>query len=151
MIVYEGDTCVTTASISDITSWAYGNQSVVIKTVIRRPIYPPENEALVEAKAKEILRSDKVHGTGVRWRAEAIRESIVRLEDEMRRLDRKSNENVKAESELVNLRIRAKVSDEAYERQMVMLLAERKWISDERGRIQQKLTDLKQQASPWLA
>ena len=68
------------------------------------------------------------------------------MEAESKRLDRKSNENINAESELVNLRIRGKVSDEAYDRQMVLLLAERKWVSEERERIAQRLTDLRKKS-----
>ncbi|MBI4283437.1 MAG: recombinase family protein [Chloroflexi bacterium] len=147
MIFYEGDNLRYHGRDIRHISWAYRYSKRGYKNGNPKAyLAGRKTEALVEAKAQELLRSDKVLEQEYGWRAEAIRESILRLEDEMRRLDRKSNENINAESELVNLRIRSKVSDEAYERQMVMILAERKWISEERQRIQQKLTDLKQKA-----
>jgi hypothetical protein len=147
MIFYEGDSLRYYGRDIRHISWAYrysqrGYKNGNPKTYLSgRKI-----EAEVEAKAREILRSNEVLEQEVGWRAEAIRESTFRLEDETKRLDRKANENVNAESELVTLRIRGKVSDEAYERQMSLLMAERKWISEERQRIQEKLADLKQQS-----
>ncbi len=64
----------------------------------------------------------------------------------MRRLERKSNENVNAESELVSLRIWSKVSDDAYARQQSMLLAERQWLTEEKERISAKLAQLKKRS-----
>ncbi|QYY58441.1 recombinase family protein [Dehalococcoides mccartyi] len=147
MIVYEGDNLRYHGFDIRHSSWAYRYSKRGYKNGNPKAYLPGrKTEDLVEARAREILSSDKVLEQEYGWRAEAIKESIGRLEDEMKRLDRKSNENINAESELVNLRIRGKVSDEAYDRQMVMILAERKWISEERQRIQQKHTDLKQQA-----
>jgi len=147
MIVYEGDNLRYHGIDIRHKSWAYryskrGNNHDNPKAYLAGR----KTEVQVEAKAREILRSNEVLEQEFGWRAEAIRESIIRLEEEMKRLDRKSNENINAESELVNLRIRGKVSDEAYERQTALLLAEKKWISEERQRIQQKLIDLKQQS-----
>jgi hypothetical protein len=105
-----------------------------------------KTEAQVEAKAREILTSNEVIENELGWREAAIHVSISKMEAELKRLDRKSNENINAESELVNLRIRGKVSDEAYDRQMVLLLAERKWVSEEQERIARRLTDLRKQS-----
>jgi len=97
-------------------------------------------EEQVEAKAREILTSSEVLESELGWKETLIQETISKMEAESKRLDRKSNENVNAESELVNLRIRGKISDEAYDRQMVLLLAERKWVCEERERVDQRLT-----------
>ena len=102
-------------------------------------------EAQVEARARDILTSNEVMERELGWRGAAVQESISKLENERKRLDRRQNENLNAESELVNLRIRKKVSDEAYDRQLALLLAERKWISEERQRIQERLADLNKQ------
>ena len=80
------------------------------------------------------------------WREEVIRETRLRLENESSRLDRKANESVNAESELAGLRIRGKISEDAYDRQQELLLTEKKWISEERKRLQEKLAELKQRS-----
>jgi len=147
IIYYEGDNLRYYGRDIRHKSWAYRYSHRGYKNGNPRAYLPGrKTEAQVEAKAREILGSNKVLEREFGWREEAIRETTLRLEGEMRRLDRKSNENVNAESELVSLRIRGKISDEAYERQQGLLLAERKWISEERKRIQEKLADLKQQS-----
>lgn len=147
MIYYEGDNLCYYGRDIRHKSWAYRYSHRGYKNGNPRAYLPGrKTEAQVEAKAREILGSNEVLEREFGWREEVIRETTLRLEGEMRRLDRKSNENVNAESELVSLRIRGKISDEAYERQQGLLLAERKWISEERKRIQEKLADLKQQS-----
>jgi len=66
-----------------------------------------------------------------------------RLEAEQKRLERKQNENINAESELAGLRIRGQISDEAYLRQRGLLLAERKWIAERAKKGQEELEHLK--------
>jgi len=147
LIYYEGDNRRYYGRDIRHISWAYRYSYRGYKNGNPRAYIPgPKTEAQVEAKAREILTSNEVIERELGWREAAIRETAAKLESELKRLDRKSNENINAESELVNLRIRGKVSDEAYERQMVLLVAERKWISEERERVNQRLTELKQQA-----
>jgi len=104
-------------------------------------------EAQVEAKAREILTSSDVLGQEIGWREDVIRESRLRLENESSRLDRKANENLSAESELAGLRIRGKISDDAYERQQALLTAERKWVAEERTRVQEKIIELNKRSA----
>ena len=147
MIYYEGDNLRYHGRDIRHISWAYRYSCRGYKNGNPKTYLPGrKTEAQVEAKAREILTSNKILEQELGWKEAAIKETTSKLESEQKRLDRKSNENVNAESELVSLRIRGKVSDEAYERQMTLLLAERKWISEERERINQRLADLKQQA-----
>jgi hypothetical protein len=147
LIHYEGDNLRYYGRDIRHKSWAYRYSTRGQHNDNPRPYLPGRKlEEVVEGKVREILSSNDVLERELDWREEAIRESASRLEGELRRLDRKSNENINVESELVSLRIRGKISDEAYERQQGLLLAERKWISEERKRIQEKLADLKQRS-----
>lgn len=51
---------------------------------------------MVEAEARQLLTSEEVLEGKLGWRKDAIRRTIASFEDELRRLDRKSNENVNA-------------------------------------------------------
>ena len=127
-------------------SWAYKYMPRCRCSDNPRPYLPGRKlEAAVEAKAREILTSNEVLERELGWRKGIIHESVAKLENQLKRLDRKWNENVNAESELVGLRIRGKVSDEPYERQQSLILAERQWIIDERERIERQLNQLQQQ------
>jgi len=103
----------------------------------------PRLEAAIETMIQKLLASDAVLGHELGLRHSLVKESISSLEDELRRLSRQENANTNAESELVGLRIRGKVSDEAYDRQMVQIAAERKWITEETTRVQRELSKLK--------
>jgi len=147
MIYYEGDNLRYYGRDIRHISWSYRYSQRGYKNGNPKAYLPGRKlEAQVEAKAREILTSNAILEHELGWREVAISETTSKLESELKRLDRKSNENISAESELVNLRIRSKVSDEAYERQMVLLLAERQWMSQERERINQRLADLRQQS-----
>jgi hypothetical protein len=147
MIYYEGDNLRYYGRDIRHMSWAYRYSTRGQRNGKPRPYLPGRKlEAMVEARARDILTSNEVLERELGWRQEAIRETTLRLEGEVRRLERKSNENVNAESELVSLRIRGRVSDEAYERQQGLLLAERKWVSEEQERIKEKLDHLEEQS-----
>jgi len=147
MIHYEGDNLRYYGTSIRGISWAYRYSPRGRWSDNPRPYLPGRRlEAMVEAKARQLLTSDEALEQEMGWREEALRESLARLEGEMRRLDRKSNENINAESELVSLRIRGKVSDDAYERQQNLLLAEKQWIAEERQRNSAKLAHLRQQS-----
>jgi site-specific DNA recombinase len=146
LIHYEGDNLRYYGLDIRHKSWAYRYYHRGKNDNPRAYLPGRKLEAQVEAKAREILTSNEVLGKELGWREEIIRESRLRLENESSRLDRKANENISAESELAGIRIRGKISDEAYDRQQGLLLAERKWISEERTRVQEKLAELKQRA-----
>jgi len=147
MIYYEGDNLRYYGRDIRHISWAYRYTQRGYKGDNPRTYLPGrKTEDQVEAKAREILTSNQVLEHEMGWREVAIQETISKLDGEFKRLDRKSNDNITAEAELVNLRIHNKVSDEAYDRQMVLLLVERKWISEERERITQRLADLKKKS-----
>ena len=146
MIYYGGDNLRYYGRDIRHISWAYRYNHRGKNGNPRAYLPGRKTEAQVEAKAREILTSNEVIENELGWREAAIQETTSKLEAELKRLDRKSNENINAESELVNLRIRGKVSDEAYDRQMVLLLAERKWVSDERERIARRLAELRKQS-----
>ena len=147
MIHYEGDNVRYYGRDIRHISWSYRYWVRDGRSDNPRPYLPGRRlETAVEAKAREILTSNDVLERELGWREEAIRETVVRLQHELKRLDRKWNGNGNAESELVGLRIRGKVSDEAYERQQSLLAAERQWIAEERERIEKKLTELEQQS-----
>jgi len=146
MIYYEGDNLRYYGRDIRHISWAYRYNHRGKNGNPRAYLPGRKLEAQVEAKAREVLTSNEVIEQELGWRGAAIEETRSKLENELKRLDRKFNENVNAESELVNLRIRGKVSDEAYDRQMVLVLAERKWVSEERERITQRLADLRKQS-----
>ncbi|MCX7912774.1 MAG: hypothetical protein N2506_07450 [Dehalococcoidales bacterium] len=101
----------------------------------------------MEAKVRQFLLGEETISREMGLRNEVIQESISRLEGELRRLERKFSENINAESELVSLRIRGKVSDDVYARQQSMLLAERQWIAEEKERVSSKLAQLRKKSS----
>lgn len=145
MIHYEGDNLRYYGVDIRHMSWAYKYIPRDRNKDNPRTYLPGRKlESVVEAKAREILTSDEVLERELGWRKVLIDESITKLEGQLRRLDRKWNENVNAESELVGLRIRGKVSDEPYHRQQTLLLTERRWVIEERGRVEEQLTKLKQ-------
>ena len=147
MIYYEGDNLRYHARTIRGISWAYRYSTRGRFSDNPRPYLPGRKlEAMVEAKAREVLTSDAVLEQELGWREEAIRESMARLEYEMRRLERKLNENINAESELAGLKSRGKVSEEAYERQRGLVVAERRWIEEEKQRIIVKLDQLRKQS-----
>jgi hypothetical protein len=144
MIYYEGDNLRYHGRDIRGISWAYRYSARGRWSDNPRPYLPGRKlEAMVEVRARQLLTGDEALAQEMGWRSEAIKESIARLEGEMRRLERKSNENVNAESELVSLRIRGKVSDDAYARQQSLLLAERQWVAEEKERISANLAQLK--------
>jgi hypothetical protein len=146
MVHYEGDNLRYYGFDIRHKSWAYRYYHRG-KNGNPRPYLPGrKTEEQVEAKVREVLSSDKVLGRELGWRDAAIKETRMRLENELSRLDRKANENANAESELLGLRIHGKTTDEAYNRQQGLLLAERKWISEERTRIQEKLIELERKS-----
>jgi site-specific DNA recombinase len=144
MIQYEGDNIRYYGSGIGKISWGYRYS---VRGTCRdnpRPYLPgPRLEKAVEARAREVLTSDAVLEQELGWRAKAVEESMARLEAEQKRLERKQNENINAESELAGLRIRGQISDEAYLRQRGLLLAERKWIAERAKKGQEELEHLK--------
>jgi len=104
-------------------------------------------EAQVETLAREVLTGQEVLEHELGWRQSVISESIAQTENELRSLERKSNANANAEVELVGLRIRGKVSDEAYERQLALLQAERRWILERRERLTGDLARLQRESA----
>jgi hypothetical protein len=68
------------------------------------------------------------------------------LRGEMDNLDAKYNKNISAETELAGLRIRGKISDEAYDRERRLLMAERNWIDERKGDITEELDKSNRQA-----
>jgi hypothetical protein len=147
MIHYEGDNLRYYGVDIRHKSWAYKYIPRDRNTDNPRTYLPGRKlEAGVEAKVREILTSDDVLERELGWRKVIIDGSIAKLEEQLKRLDRKWNENANADSELVGLRIRGKVSDEPYERQQSLLLAERRWIIEARERIEKQLDKLRQNA-----
>ncbi len=147
LIHYEGDNLRYYGRDIRHKSWAYRYSTRGQGNNNPRPYLPGRRlEALVESRAREILTSRDILQREFGWREEVVQETIARLEDELKRLDRKSNENSNAESELVGLRIRGKVSDEAYDKQQSLLTAERQWIAEERERIREQLVHLKEES-----
>lgn len=147
MIHYEGDNLRYYGVDIRHMSWAYKYIPRNRNIDNPRPYLPGRKlESLVEAKAREILTSDEVIQRELGWRRGLIDDSIARLKEQLKRLDRKRNENINAESELVGLRIRGKVSDEPYDRQLSLLLAERRWIFEEKERVQEQIGKLKRNA-----
>jgi len=147
MIYYEGDNLRYYGRDIRHKSWAYRYSTRGQRNGSPRPYLPGRKlEALVEARAREILTSNDVLERELGWRQGVIQETITRLQDEQRRLERKWNDNSNAESELVGLRIRGKVSDEAYEKQGILLKAERQWVIEEKERIHGKLERLNQES-----
>jgi DNA invertase Pin-like site-specific DNA recombinase len=61
------------------------------------------------------------------------------LRVEIDNLDTKYNKNINAETELASLIIRGKISDEAYDRERSLLMAERNWIDERKGIIKEEL------------
>jgi site-specific DNA recombinase len=148
MIHYEGDNLRYYGVDIRHMSWAYKYIPRNRNTDNPRTYLPGRKlESLVEAKAREILTSDEVLERELGWRKVIIDGSIAKFEEQLKRLDRKWNENANAESELVGLRIRGKVSDEPYDRQQSLLLAERRWIIEARERIEEQLIMLRQNAA----
>jgi DNA invertase Pin-like site-specific DNA recombinase len=68
------------------------------------------------------------------------------LRGEMDNLDAKYNKNISAETELAGLRIRGKISDEAYDRERRLLMAEQNWIDERKGDITEELDKSNRQA-----
>lgn len=147
MIYYEGDNLRYYGRDIRHKSWAYRYSTRGQRNSNPRPYLPGRKlEALIEARAREIMASNELLERELGWREEVVQETIARLEDEVKRLDRKWNRNSNAESELVGLRIRGKVSDEAYEKQGILLKAERQWVTEEKERIHGKLERLNRES-----
>ena len=147
MIHYEGDNLGYYGRDIRGKSWAYRYSPRGQRNGNPRPYLPGRKlETLVETRAREILASNDVLECEFGWRQGVIQETITRLRDELRRLERKWNDNSSAESELVGLRIRGKVSDEAYDKQRTLLSAERQWIVEEGERIREQLARLNQES-----
>jgi len=147
MINYEGDNLRYYGIDIRHKSWAYRYSTRSQRNGNPRPYLSGRKlEALVESRVREILTSNDVLERELGWREEVVQETIARLKYELERLDRKCNENSNAESELVGLRIRGKVSDEAYEKQGNLLKAERQWVTEEKERVDEKLKRLNQES-----
>lgn len=123
--------------------WAYIYSARGNRQDNPRPYLPGHKlETQVETLAGEVLTSREVLERELGWRQSAISESITRVENELRGLERKSNANANAEMELVGLLIRGKVSEEAYEKQLGLLQVERRWIREHRERLESELAKL---------
>jgi len=147
MIHYEGDNLGYYGRDIRGRSWAYRYSPRGQRNGNPRPYLPGRKlETLVETRAREILTSNDVLERELGWRQGVIQETITRLQDELRRLERKWNDNSNAESELVGLRIRGKVSDGAYDKQRTLLSAERQWVAEERERVEEQLARLNQES-----
>jgi len=147
LIHYEGDHLRYYGQNIRGESWAYRYYHRGQRNGNPRTYLPGRKlEAQVEAKARDLLTSNDVLERELGWREEAIQQTVSRFEDELKRLDRKRNENINAESELVSLKIRGNISDEAYTRQQSLLIAERQWLAEENERIEGKLADLNKQS-----
>lgn len=147
MIVYQGDGLRYFARTIRGNCWAYIYPWRGNRTENPRPYLPGRKlEAQVETVAREVLTSREVLERELGWRRSAISESIARIENELRSLERKATANANAESELVGLRIRDKVSDDAYERQLGLLQTERQWIQEHRNRLKAELGKLRNQS-----
>jgi len=152
LIHYEGDNLRYYGRDIRHKSWAYRYSPRGQRNGNPRPYLPGRRlESLVEARAREILESHDVLERELGSKRGAIGETISRLEDELKRLDRKGNDNSNAESELVGLRVRGKVSDEAYDKQRTLLNAERQWLAEERERVREQLARLNQEAVSLLS
>jgi uncharacterized protein YecT (DUF1311 family) len=146
LITYEGDNIRYHGTGIRGNSWAYVHSRNGKSVDNPIPyINGPKLEAKVEAMARHILTSGEVLERELGCRQDVIQETITRLEAELRRLARQENSNRNAESELIGLRARYKdrVSDEAFERQLALIEAQRKWIAEQRERVSSELEQLK--------
>jgi hypothetical protein len=127
-------------------SWAYIYSPRGNRRDNPRPYLPGRKlEAQVETLAREVLTSREVLEQELGWRQSAISESKTRIENELRSLERKATANASAETELVGLRIRGKVPEQAYDTNMTLLQTERQWIQERRDHLLDDLAKLKRQ------
>ncbi|NVM22820.1 MAG: recombinase family protein [Desulfobacterales bacterium] len=146
LIHYEGDNLRYYGRTIRGDSWCYIYSPRGERDGNPRPYLPGRKlEAQVETMAREVLTSHEVLEQELGWQQEAIQGTITKLEGELRRLDRQENANRNAEVELVGLRSRYKdrISDEAFERQLIQIETERKWIAEQRGRVSEELSKLR--------
>ncbi|MFC2005984.1 recombinase family protein [Chloroflexota bacterium] len=68
------------------------------------------------------------------------------LRTDLHSLETKRNKNINAETELAGLRIRGEISDEAYNRERSMIMAERNWIDERKEATTKELDTSNRQA-----
>ena len=146
MIRYEGDNLRYYGRHIRGESWCYVYSPRGERNGNPRPYLPGRKlEMQVETLAREVLTSQEVLEQQLGLRQGAIDQSITSLEEELRRLDREENLNRNAEAELIGLRARYKdrISDEAFERQLTQIETKQRWITQERERTLEQLSQLK--------
>jgi len=150
MIHYEGDGLGYYGRDIRHKSWAYRYSPRGQRNGNPRPYLPGRKlEALVEAKARDILTNDDVLERELGWRQQAIQESIANYENDLRKLNRQQNETINTETELLGLRTdyKDRISEEAFERKLTQIGARRKWLAGERQRVSEELSKLRATAS----
>jgi phage shock protein A len=146
MIQYEGDNLRYYGRHIRGESWCYVYSPRGERNGNPRPYLPGRKlEMQVETLAREVLTGQEVLEQQLGLRQGAIDQSITSLEEELRRLDREENLNRNAEAELIGLRARYKdrISDEAFERQLTQIETKQRWITQERERTLEQLSQLK--------
>lgn len=99
----------------------------------------PKTEAEIQTICRRILASPEIIEREIKLRHGRVQATAENLRLELQKLGRKERKNLDAETALVSEAIRNEVSKEAYERNLALLKAEKRWIAEERERLESQL------------
>jgi len=101
-------------------------------------------EEQVKALCRMVLESPEIIEQEIKSRTGTVQSTGDSLRKSLVTLDRKNASNLDTETNLVLEKARGNVSQEAYERALARVKAERTWITEERERLQSQLQTLEQ-------
>ncbi|MEE8158150.1 MAG: recombinase family protein, partial [Dehalococcoidia bacterium] len=101
-----------------------------------------EVEQAVYETVVHVLESPEVYLGEVERRWESREQTINSLRRAVADLDRQAREEREAEAQAIRLASRFEVSDDAFQQEVGLIRTRRRWIGEERGRVQAQLDDL---------
>jgi len=102
-------------------------------------LHGPWLEECAKEECRRILLEDHVIKGEILRRIGTFQTTREALEGDPRRLERKAADNITAETQLALELVRGRVSGEAYERALDMLMRERGWVQEETERVKNQL------------
>ena len=106
---------------------------------VRPYLHGPQLEESLTQLCRRILTTPELIDREIRTRLEMVEATTESLRTQLKALDRKEARNLNTETNLLLEKARGNASDEAFERTISMVKAERSWIAEEQERLRGQL------------
>ena len=124
------------------------NKLAPVERCARKSVGGPKIETLVWERAVSLLTQPELILGELERRRQAKDETVDGVSTARDRAEKRLTANGHAEMELVTLRIRGDVSEDIYQRQKRLLMAEKTWLTEELSRLE---TQLKQTETEFVS